>query len=57
MIHNISTINVNKFPPSSKDDKRIQTLDCIKVIAYGISKEILDNNEKINQQKTFEEYT
>lgn len=35
---------------SSKNDKRIKTLNCVKTFAYGTSKDIIYINEEINKK-------
>ena len=42
----ISTIKVNKVALSGNYNEKIKILDCIKISAYGTSKEILDKNKK-----------
>ena len=52
----ISTIKVNKVALSDNYNEKIKILDCIKISAYGTSKEILDKNKKTNKWKMFEQY-
>ena len=41
---------------SSNDDKRIEKLDCKKIFAFGIPKEIIDKNDESNKQKMLKKY-
>ena len=42
------TEEINKIALSSNDDKRMQSFDSIETYAYGTSKDLVNEKEKIN---------
>ena len=45
--HNVFTEEINKFPFSSNDDKRKQSIDLIETDAYGTIKDLLNGKKEI----------
>ena len=43
----VFTEEINKFVSSPNDDKRIQSIDSIETCAYGTSKDLVNEKEKI----------
>ena len=46
-IHNVFTKEINEIALSSKDDKRLQSIDLIGTFAYGRSKDLVSEKEVI----------
>ena len=50
--HNVFTEKINKIVLSSYDDKRMQSIDSIETYAYGTSKDLVSEKEKIKFKKS-----
>ena len=46
--HNVFTEEINKIALSSNDDKRMQSIDSIETYAYGTSKDLVSDKERLN---------
>ena len=46
--HNVFTEEINKVALSSNDNKRMQSVDSIERYAYGASKDLVSEKDKIN---------
>ena len=50
--HNVFTEEINKIALSLNDDKRMQSIDSIETYAYGTSKDLVSDKEKIKCNNT-----
>ena len=54
--HNIFTEEINKIDLSSSDDERMQSIDSIKIYAYGTSKGLVNEKEEIQRKNIIKRY-
>ena len=54
--HNVFTEEIKKIALSSNDDKKMQSIDLIKIYEYGMSKDLTQNKEKINRINIIKQY-
>ena len=54
--HNVFVQEINKIPLSSNDNKRMQPIDSIGTYAYGTSKYLVSEKEKIKFNNTIKRY-
>ena len=53
---NVFTEKINKIALSSSDDKRMQSIDLVESYAYGRSKDLVSDKEKIKFNNITERY-
>ena len=54
--HNVFTEEINKIDLSSNDDERMQSIDSIETYAYGTSKDIVSEKEKMKYNNIMKRY-
>ena len=47
---------MNKIALSSKDDKRMQSIDSLEIYAYGTDKDLISKEEKIKPNNIMKQY-
>ena len=47
-MHNVFTEEINKIALRSNDDKRMQSIDSIEAYAYGTSKDLIKEKQRLH---------